>query len=74
MLPPQFDWHLVRLSCAHADAPLHACSFSRSELHGPIRAKVREGCRKRLPEAQQGVLLLKVSYHIVGRADAGNPC
>ncbi|CAL5223649.1 g6193 [Coccomyxa viridis] len=34
-------------------------SFSRSELHGPIRAKVREGCRKRLPEAQQGVLLLK---------------
>ena len=74
VLPLRFDLHLIRLSWAHADVPPHACSFSRSDLHGPIRAKVREGCRKRLPEAQQGVLLLKVSNHIEARADAGHPC
>ena len=40
---------------------LRTCSISRSQLHGLIRAKVREDCRRRIPEAQQGILLLKVS-------------
>ena len=38
----------------------HLCSISRAELHKPIQAKVRERCRKSLPEAQHGVMLLKV--------------
>ena len=42
----------------HIHVPLY--SISRAELHGPIRAKVREGCCTRIPEPQQGVLLLKV--------------
>ena len=42
----------------HIGMPVY--SISRAELHGPIRAKVREGCRRRIPEPQQGVLLLKV--------------
>lgn len=70
-LPLTSKFHAVRLSRAYINAFMHTCSFSRSELHGPIRAKVREGCRKRLPEAQQGVLLLKVSIGEKALADTG---
>ena len=38
----------------------YLCSISRAELHRPIQAKVRERCRKLLPEAQHGIMLLKV--------------
>ena len=51
-------------ACDHvADAAhmvLYPCSISRAELHRPIQAKVRERCRELLPEAQHGVMLLKV--------------
>ena len=41
------------------------CSISRAELHRPIQAKVRERCRNMLPEAQHGVMLLKVSVQLI---------
>ncbi len=48
--------------CSHttSDRANLYCRISRSKLHGGIRSKVLERCRKSLDKDKQGIIVLKV--------------
>ena len=59
-----YEFRILLPACDHVAYKIHMvrylCSISRAELHRPIQTKVRERCCNLLPEAQHGVILLKV--------------